>query len=109
VAAIHDVSAGGLAVALAEMAMAGRVGLDVDGVADASTLFSESSSRVVVCARADSEAALRAAADRRGVAVTPLGRVSGDRLIVRGLLDVAVDDLTHRWRDALPAALTASA
>jgi phosphoribosylformylglycinamidine synthase subunit PurSL len=50
VAACHDISEGGLAVALAEMAIAGRLGLSIDtlpGPDSVSGLFSESSSRFV--------------------------------------------------------------
>ena len=50
VAACHDISEGGLAVALAEMAIAGRLGLSIDtlpGPDAVSALFSESASRFV--------------------------------------------------------------
>ncbi len=51
IAAAHDCSEGGLAVALAEMAIAGRLGIEVDvtGIADDLTtaLFSESVGRIV--------------------------------------------------------------
>ena len=107
--AVHDVSFGGLALSLAEMAIASGVGITSDGIADAVELFSESPSRVVVCVTPDNERAVRDVAERRGVPVTPLGTAFGDRLVVNGLLDVAVEDLTRRWRDALPTALTASA
>ena len=52
VAACHDISEGGLAVALAEMAIAGRLGLSIDtlpGPDPVSALFSES--REPVCVR----------------------------------------------------------
>jgi phosphoribosylformylglycinamidine synthase subunit PurSL len=50
IASCHDLSEGGLAVALAEMAIAGRLGLTIDtlpGPDPVSALFSESSSRFV--------------------------------------------------------------
>jgi phosphoribosylformylglycinamidine synthase II len=50
VLACHDISEGGLAVALAEMAIAGRLGLSIDtlpGPDPVSALFSESTSRFV--------------------------------------------------------------
>jgi len=34
-----------------------------------------------------------------------LGLATGDRLTVKGLLDVALAELTTSWRDALPNAL----
>jgi len=60
VRACHDCSEGGLAVALAEMAFAGEVGADVDGLAnlpgaqgldDVTRLFSESATRFVIEAK----------------------------------------------------------
>jgi phosphoribosylformylglycinamidine synthase len=50
VLACHDISEGGLAVALAEMSIAGRLGLSIDSLPSpdpVSALFSESSSRFV--------------------------------------------------------------
>ena len=49
VSGIHDVSGGGLGVALTEMAVRSGVGVRVAGVADHAELFSEAPSRVVVC------------------------------------------------------------
>jgi phosphoribosylformylglycinamidine synthase len=52
----HDVSEGGLAVALAELCIAGRLGIDVARLphADAATaLFAESTGRLIVEVRAD--------------------------------------------------------
>jgi phosphoribosylformylglycinamidine synthase len=58
VRACHDLSEGGLAVAVAEMAFAGGVGADVTlpsdpGLSDAAWLFSESSTRFIVEIRPD--------------------------------------------------------
>jgi hypothetical protein len=39
------------------------------------------------------------------VAVRALGTAGGDRLVVRGLLDVAVADAVAAWRGDLPAKL----
>ena len=46
--AVHDVSSGGLAVALAEMAVAAGIGCAVDAVDDPAELFSELPSRFVI-------------------------------------------------------------
>jgi phosphoribosylformylglycinamidine synthase len=92
---IHDVSDGGLAVALAEMAINGGVGFSVDlaAVGDgtpAELCFSESAS-VFVCS-ADDEI-------EGGVVI---GRAGGDRLIAAGAFDVSLADATSAWRDAIP-------
>jgi phosphoribosylformylglycinamidine synthase len=100
--AVHDVSGGGLAVALAEMASAATVGcaLDLD---DPVELFHEAPSRMVV-ATADPEA-LAAAAGAAGVPCTVLGRAGGDRVVLGSLVDLALDTLREAHEGALPRAL----
>ena len=49
------------------------------------------------------EVTQRAAA--AGVAVAPLGTAGGDRLVVRGLVDVPLADAVASWTGALPAKL----
>ena len=44
-------------------------------------------------------------AARAGVAAVRLGLAGGDRLVVKGLLDVAVADAVAAWRNRLPEAL----
>ncbi len=86
----HDLSDGGLAVALAEMAFAGGLGLDVDisevgaaeGLADHVVLFSESPSRFVV----EVEPGLAGTFEKAmaGVPCARIGRVTiGTDFIVR--------------------------
>jgi phosphoribosylformylglycinamidine synthase len=105
---IHDVSEGGLAVTLAEMAVASGVGAAIGGIADHVVLFSESPSRVVVCVGPHGDvAAVSARAAAAGVAVTDLGAAGGDRLVVAGLVDVEVGRLADAWTGAIPSALAA--
>ena len=104
-AGLHDVSEGGLGVALAEMAVRSGVGFTVAGVAGAGELFSESPSRVVVCAAPGAVAEVEARAVAAGVPVSVLGTAGGDRLAVEGLLDVSLHDATAAWRGAIPDAL----
>ena len=116
VAGVHDVSEGGLGVALAEMAVAADVGATIAGIADHVELFSESPSRVVVCmepsagepsAEAADAAEVFARAAAAGMAVTDLGWAGGRRLTVTGLLDLDLGRLRQAWADAIPAALAA--
>ena len=104
-AGLHDVSDGGLGVALAEMAVRSGVGFVVAGVPGPAELFSESPSRVVVCAVPSAIGEVEARAAAAGVPVSELGRSGGDRLIVEGLVDVGVDDAIEAWRTAIPRAL----
>ncbi|MGQ0519752.1 MAG: phosphoribosylformylglycinamidine synthase subunit PurL [Actinomycetota bacterium] len=106
-AGLHDVSDGGLGVALAEMAVRSGIGFTVAGVDGAGGLFSESPSRVVVCAPSDEAAAeVGARAAAAGVPVATLGTAGGDRLVIEGLVDVTVAAATEAWHVAIPAALT---
>jgi phosphoribosylformylglycinamidine synthase len=105
VGAVHDASDGGYAVALAEAAVAGDCGFAVTSEPDlwaGAWCFGESASRVVVGVdpgRLDE--VLTRAADA-GVAARDIGMTGGSRLIVDGVLDVALDAAAHAWRDAIP-------
>jgi phosphoribosylformylglycinamidine synthase len=100
VAGLHDVSGGGLGVALAELAVRSGVGLRVAGVADHHELFTEAPSRVVVCTRQRNRLITRAA--EAGVGFRVLGTTGGDRVVVDGLVDLSVDEATAAWRGKLP-------
>ncbi|HEX8170273.1 MAG TPA: phosphoribosylformylglycinamidine synthase subunit PurL [Thermoanaerobaculia bacterium] len=105
----HDLSNGGLAVALAEMSMDG-IGCHVElaGHADAldaaALLFSESQARALVaCTAADTERLLALAAEH-GVAARRIGHTAfGTFLIERNgtpLVRVAAPELARVWRTA---------
>jgi phosphoribosylformylglycinamidine synthase len=104
VSGAHDVADGGLGLALAEMAVRSGVGFRVggDGVRTHGDLFSESPSRVVVSVAPASVAAVRGAAAAGGVEVRELGAAGGDRLVVEGLVDLALATAADRWQRALP-------
>jgi phosphoribosylformylglycinamidine synthase len=105
VQSIHDVSDGGLAVTLAEMAVASGVGASLAVAGGHGGLFSESPSRVVVCAAADAVGEVVGRAGDAGVAFDQIGIVGGERLVVEGLLDVPVARLAEAWRGAIPDAV----
>ncbi len=126
VTAAQDISRGGLAVALAEMATwggrGGRFRLAVAG-SPAAALFGESPSRAVLSAAPNDVDALRTLAAMRAVPLAELGVTGGDRLVIdlagegatgaaeeRGArvadaVDVALVDLRHAWEHGLPRAL----
>ena len=98
--AVHDVSSGGLGVALAEMAAASGYGAVVEVPPGGhAAVFGESPGRVVVATR-DPEAVERLAADA-GVQATGLGRVGGDRLVLQGMADLPVDEIRAAGRRSL--------
>ncbi len=97
---LHDVSGGGLAVALAELAVRSGIGVQVSGVGDHHELFSEAPSRVVVCTT-DSHALLSRAADA-GVGFRVLGTAGGDRITIGDLVDLDLAEAAAAWRGRLP-------
>jgi phosphoribosylformylglycinamidine synthase len=99
---VHDCSEGGLAVALAEMAITGETGFDVS-IGDALACFSESASRVVLSVDPAQVDAIRARAEDAGVPVAELGAAGGDALVAEGSFHVPLDAATRAWRDAIPS------
>ncbi len=109
VTASHDLSDGGLLVALAEMAMASRIGavLEVPPGAPAHAFwFGEDQARYVVTARDAEVVAQRAKA--AGVPLLRLGATGGRALAVAGERPLPIGDLLSRFEDWLPAYMAAS-
>jgi phosphoribosylformylglycinamidine synthase len=87
----HDVSDGGLAIALAECCTAtddagAMVGAEItipEAEPLAAALFGEAPSRVVIAARTEVAAEIERRARERGVPATRLGTTGGDRLSIR--------------------------
>jgi phosphoribosylformylglycinamidine (FGAM) synthase-like enzyme len=100
--AVHDVSSGGLGVALAEMAVAGRAGCHVS-VIEAAELFSELPSRFILSTPMPDE--LCARAEALGIAAVTLGRAGGDDFVVDGLVDMPLARLTEAHEGNLAQAL----
>jgi phosphoribosylformylglycinamidine synthase len=104
--AAHDVSDGGLAQTLAELVMAGRVGLRVklpEGTDPFVALFSESVARAVVAVdRADLDGFLATSASA-GVPAAVLGEVGGTSLDVEGRFEVPVEEIRSAAAATLPA------
>jgi phosphoribosylformylglycinamidine synthase subunit PurL len=88
--AVHDVSSGGLAVALGEMAVAAGIGC-VAALGDPAELFTELPSRFVVATTMPDE--LRARAETLGMPAFVLGRAGGDRFVVGDLVDLPLEAL----------------
>jgi phosphoribosylformylglycinamidine synthase II len=100
----HDLSDGGLAVAVAESAILGRVGAALDLPVDAGELFGEGQSRAVVsCAPADADAVLEAAA-RAGVPARRIGVVGGVELRFGPTVNVPLSAAVDAWESGLARA-----
>ena len=104
---VHDVSDGGLAVALTEMAVASGVGFRVDLGPDPtpSTLFGEAPSRVLFSIGPDRVEAMMSGAVQAGLEAVVLGVAGGDRLVIERALDLDLSEAVQRSQRALPEAL----
>ncbi len=101
--AAHDVSDGGLGVALAESCLRGGIGCRVSFAGDPFTwLFSESVARAVVAVRPGSEQAFLDLADAHDVLVEELGSTGGDSLVVDGCFELPVAELRAAHEGTLP-------
>jgi phosphoribosylformylglycinamidine synthase len=105
--AAHDMSDGGLAVALAEMAMASGLGATLDaapsGIPPHAFWFGEDQARYLVTAPQERAEALLAHAQQREVPMRRLGRVGGNALAIAGESPLPVVALTRAFEDWLPA------
>ena len=103
--AVHDVSDGGLLVALAEMAMASKIGATLaapPGIAAHAFWFGEDQGRYVVTVDEAKLAAVNAAASKAGVSLFRLGVTGGDALTLTGERPILVVDLNERFEGWLP-------
>ncbi|HWD25066.1 MAG TPA: phosphoribosylformylglycinamidine synthase subunit PurL [Acidimicrobiales bacterium] len=100
--AVHDVSDGGVAMCVAELATASGIGCTLD-LSSIGALFSEAPSRVVVATDRPEEVILNANASDLPAVV--IGTVGGGRVIASGMIDVSVSDLRARRSGRIPEAL----
>jgi phosphoribosylformylglycinamidine synthase subunit PurL len=107
-AGAHDLSDGGLAVALVEAVLAAGVGATVAlpaGLPPLAALASESPSRVLLAVAPDAAEELEAVAREAEVPAARVGVTGGDRLVVPGVLDLPLARLRDAYEHALPRAL----
>ena len=99
-ATAHDISEGGLACALAESCIAGRLGARVAlPAAGEPELFGEGPGGVLIAGSPDAVEAVEGA--------RVIGVVGGDALDIEGVLSIPVERLAEIYECAIPAALAA--
>ncbi|MDT6940615.1 phosphoribosylformylglycinamidine synthase subunit PurL [Brucella pseudogrignonensis] len=111
VTACHDLSDGGLAVAVAEMAIKSGKGATLDagdGLPHA-VLFGEDQARYVVAATPEMANLIALNAEGAGIAFRKLGTVGGDRLKFGAIVDVAVSDLNNAFEGWFPGFMSGEA
>jgi phosphoribosylformylglycinamidine synthase len=112
IASAHDVSEGGLAVAVAECSFFSRdklgfiLILEEDGLSDEAVLFGESQSRIVVTARPQNIKKLRDLARKKNVPAAVIGEVRGKSIVInlkdRTVVDLPVPKAFRAWKEAIP-------
>jgi phosphoribosylformylglycinamidine synthase II len=110
VTACHDVSGGGLLVAVAEMAMAGGLGCDLDapkdGVPDHAYWFGEDQGRYVIAATMGEALAILGEAQAAGIPAARLGVTGGDALTL-GPRKVSLVELSQAHESWFPSFMAA--
>ncbi|OLP53883.1 phosphoribosylformylglycinamidine synthase II [Rhizobium rhizosphaerae] len=109
---VHDCSSGGLALALAEMAMASGIGATVSAPADHDPLavfFGEDQGRYVLTLREADLASVTERAKAAGVALPVIGRTGGETLKLGAARPVAVEALTAAHEGWFPAFMNGTA
>jgi phosphoribosylformylglycinamidine synthase len=107
--AAHDISDGGLACALAEMAIAAGAGVDVDldplvelrGGSGETCLFGEGPGGIVLAVAPGEAKPLLEGAESSGVEAVEIGAVAGDRISIAAAerdVSVALADAELAWR-----------
>jgi phosphoribosylformylglycinamidine synthase len=111
VTAVHDCSKGGLAVALAEMCMAGDIGAEVKldnpkGMRSDELLFSETHGRFLISVNPHLIDDVRKVLTTSGVFHAIIGRIGGKRITVKDysdrIIDLTVDQASLAWEGSLP-------
>jgi phosphoribosylformylglycinamidine synthase len=101
----HDCSDGGLAVALAESAMAGDTGFAISLSGDLPwhvALFAESASRAVVSVAPERAGELEELAAAHHVPFARLGETGGPRMVFDSLFEATVAEARAAYEDAIP-------
>jgi phosphoribosylformylglycinamidine synthase II len=113
ITAAHDVSDGGLATTLAEMAIFGNKGAKLDLLhleefsesSPVEVLFGEAQSGVVVTVNTVDEDDLAKHMKKAGIPMIKLGRVTGDTLNVDGMFEFEIDELKQPYESVIPEAM----
>jgi len=119
VESLHDISKGGLAVALAEMSVQGRKGVtvDVDKFPNKTRrmdnlLFSESRSRFVLETKPKNSARIVNSFKRLGIPAAKVGTVTDNGIEFRSkgqaIITIPIAEASRAWSEAIPRAMEAT-
>ncbi|MEW5759341.1 MAG: phosphoribosylformylglycinamidine synthase subunit PurL [Candidatus Thermoplasmatota archaeon] len=104
----HDISHGGLAIAIAEMCIGSRFGCEIDigsipRLSNEKRLFSESNTRWLLEIEENSESKFRKTMD--GLPIYELGKVQGEELVIKEngkeVLRIVLKEMRDSWSNTL--------
>jgi phosphoribosylformylglycinamidine synthase len=104
--AAHDLSDGGLAVALAEMCLAGGVGAAIERLPEGpahAALFGEDQARYLLAASPEDAAAIERAAREKGAPILAIGVTGGQSLNLPGEAPILLTELRKAHEEPFPA------
>jgi len=100
----HDISEGGLSVAISECCITGNIGAMlslIDDLSPASILFSETQSRIIISIPPENLFLLEKIAQKHRTSIDVIGKVGGKELIIKKgnklLIDVPVQKLSETY------------
>jgi phosphoribosylformylglycinamidine synthase subunit PurL len=104
----HDTAEGGLAVALAESCMTGKVGAMIaltDEIKLHSLLFSETQSRIIISLSPDKLFLFESLAKKHGTSIEVIGKVGGNALVinkgVKKLINMPITKLSDTYYNSI--------
>ncbi|MFO8028743.1 MAG: phosphoribosylformylglycinamidine synthase subunit PurL [Cyclonatronaceae bacterium] len=110
IASAHDLSDGGLAVALMEKSifsgLGARVALDIPGQSTTEQLFSEAQSGILLSVAPENMEQVRDAFNTAEIPAFHLGTVGGDLLLIDDFAEIQVDRLKAIYEGVMPIALS---
>lgn len=101
ISSAHDCADGGLAVTLAECCITGKKGAKVEinntKIRNDALLFGETQSRIVVSLSVKNMDSLKEIANKYEAPIQILGKVEGDSLKIKNLIDIKVEQVKKAW------------
>ncbi|ALE03739.1 phosphoribosylformylglycinamidine synthase subunit PurL [Bartonella ancashensis] len=103
--AVHDISDGGLAIALAEMVIKAKKGMKIElskKLPQHAELFGEDQGRYILAVKPKELHNLEKYAQINGIALTKLGTVGGSELDVKDIFILSISKLTQAYENWFP-------
>ncbi len=101
----HDLSDGGLAVALAECCMWGNMGAEIkliDYDDFLSVLFTESQGRYLIAIKSNNSNEFENIISQIGISYSLIGQTGGDHLNINNIVEIGIEELKSKYYNAIP-------